>query len=313
VTSPLARALVAGAVVLAGGAAARAEDAPQPPAAVHLEAGSVAREALVAVGRDLVVDGRAEADVVALEGSATVSGSVEGDVVVLGGAVRLGPTAVVRGDVFALGGAIAAAPGAEVDGHTVAYPTFSRAWLTLLEGPSLGLGALSPIVVGAKLALAAGWLLLAILLIASDGRAVAATAQEIAASPGRSFAAGLVGLSAMVLSGLFLTAILPGLASVPLLVLVALAALLFKLWGMVAVFLAVGDALARRVARRRLLSLHAALAGLLLLALLKFVPWAGLWCWTVASLVGVGASLRTKFGRREPWFATKEDAFAAAR
>ena len=44
------------------------------------------------------------------------------------------------------------------------------------------------------------------------------------------------------------------------------------------------------------------LAGVLLLGALKFVPYLGIWAWSAATLVGVGAALRTKFGRREPWF-----------
>ena len=40
---------------------------------------------------------------------------------------------------------------------------------------------------------------------------------------------------------------------------------------------------------------------LLALGLLKFDPWIGVWTWTVATFIGVGASLTTKLGRREPW------------
>jgi hypothetical protein len=45
----------------------------------------------------------------------------------------------------------------------------------------------------------------------------------------------------------------------------------------------------------------ATLYGLALLGALKFVPWLGVWTWTAATLVGVGASLETKLGRREAW------------
>ena len=47
--------------------------------------------------------------------------------------------------------------------------------------------------------------------------------------------------------------------------------------------------------------LAATLYGLALLGALKFVPWVGVWAWTAATLVGVGASLQTKLGRREAW------------
>ena len=40
----------------------------------------------------------------------------------------------------------------------------------------------------------------------------------------------------------------------------------------------------------------------LMIGVLKFLPWVGIWTWTVATFIGVGAALSTKFGRREPWF-----------
>ena len=83
-----------------------------------------------------------------------------------------------------------------------------------------------------------------------------------------------------------------------------LVALLLKLWGMVAVFHALGDWVLSRVLHRRWIPLNAAILGLVLLGVLKLIPWVGAWSWTVASLIGVGASLTTKFGRREPWFET---------
>ena len=285
-------------------AAARAAGADGP--ALLLERGSVARHQIVAIGRDARIEGEAEAGVTALDGSVRIDGVVDGDVSVLGGDVEVGPAAVVRGDVFVLGGELHAEPGARLEGRCVAYPTLSRASLTLLEGPSLGLPASSPLVLAAKLALVAAWLALTLLLFATGGRAVTATSEEIAAEPLRCFTAGLVGVLALVVTALFLSSLLPPVVSVPTLVLAVLAALVAKLWGMVGVFHALGSLLARRGGRRgpwRPAPLHAAVLGLVVLAVLKLVPWLGIWTWTAASLVGVGAALRTKFGRREPWFA----------
>ena len=52
--------------------------------ALEIERGSVARQQVVALGRDVVVDGEALADVAAINGSAHVSGSIGGDLLVLG-------------------------------------------------------------------------------------------------------------------------------------------------------------------------------------------------------------------------------------
>jgi hypothetical protein len=283
-------------------AAAPAPSSSDP--ALRLEAGSVARRQLVAVGRDLVVAGKALADVAALQGSVEVSGSVAGDVVVLSGDARLAPTARIGGDVFVVGGTLHAAPGARIEGRGVSYPTASSAWLTLLEGPSLGLPAHSPLVLGAKLALLAGWAALLMLLFATAGRQLLGTAASVRREPFRGFFVGLTGVVALLLTALFFSAFAGAVLALPLLVLVVLLALLLKLWGMVAVFCALGDWTARRLFRRpRPRPINAATLGLLLLGALKFVPLVGVWAWTAASLIGVGATLATKFGRYEPWFA----------
>ena len=279
--------------------------APPPaeaPAALRLEAGSLARHQLVAIGRDLIVAGEALGDVAAVEGSVEVSGRVDGDVVILGGDARLLSSARIGGDVHVLGGVIRASPGARVQGRMVSYPTASSVLVTLIEGPSLGLGFSSPLVMGTKVALLAAWAALLLLLFAASGRQVLETAGEIRREPFRSFFVGLTGVLALLLTGLFFSAFTGGLVGVPLLVLVVLLALLLKLWGMIAVFYALGEWLARRVFRRRPRPLNAATLGLLVLGVIKFLPWLGVWAWTAASLIGIGASLSSKFGRREPWF-----------
>jgi hypothetical protein len=271
-------------------AAAPASDAP----ALVLERGAVARHQMVAVGRDVIVEGEALAGVTALDGTARIAGNVAGDVTVLGGDAVLAPTAVVRGHVQVLGGRLRAAPGARIDGRSVAYPTFSRAWLTLLEGPSLGLPAGSPVVVGAKLGLLAAWLALTVGLFAAGGRALGEASAEVQGEPLLCFATGLVAVLAATLAALMLSALLPAAFALPLLALVVLAAVVAKLWGSVAVFHAAGHALAGR--RRRWPTLHEACLGLLVLGLLKFVPWLGVAVWSAVTLTGVGAALRARFG-----------------
>lgn len=271
--------------------------------ALRLEKGSLTRNQMVAMGKDVIVAGEALSDVAALEGSVEVTGRVAGDVVVLGGDARLGPEAQVGGDVFVLGGTIQAAPGAHAAGRMVSYPTASSALVTLVEGPSFGLGFTSPLVLGTKLALLAAWAALLLLLFAATGRQLLETADGVRREPFRSFATGLTGVLALVLTAMFFSAFTGGLVGVPLLVLVVLLALLLKLWGMVAVFYALGDWLARRFLRRpRMRPLNAATIGLLVMGVVKFLPYVGIWVWTAATLIGIGAALTTKFGRQEPWF-----------
>ncbi len=286
---------------LAAPAAGEAASHASRPEALRLERGSLARDQVVALGRDLVVDGEALSDVVAVDGTVSVAGAVEGDVIVLGGDVRLLPGGRVDGDVFVLGGDVTTSAGASIAGRTVAYPSVSRAWLTLLEGPSLGLPSMSPLVVGAKLALLCGWLVLLLLFFATAGREVVATSESVTADPFRNFLVGLTAVLSLVLTALFLTSLSASVLGVPLLFLAVFVALLLKLWGMVAVFHALGEWISRRLLRGKLLPLSAATVGLLLLGAAKLLPWIGVWTWTVATLIGVGAALSTKLGRREPW------------
>jgi len=275
-------------------------------AALVIAEGSVARSQVVALGRDVVVAGEALSDVAAFNGTVRVTGHVTGDLIVLNGDARIAAGARVGGDVFVLGGRVEAAPGAIIDGRTVAHPTASSAWLTLLEGPSVGLGGTSALILGTKLALMAAWMALALLVFAASGRQVLATSATVRREPFRCFVVGLTGVLALVLTGVAFAAVAPPLASAPLLVLVVLFALLLKLWGMVAVFHALGAWAVSALRKRRPLALNAATTGLLILGVAKFVPHLGGWIWTVATLIGVGASLASKFGRQEAWFQMAE-------
>jgi hypothetical protein len=142
---------------------------------------------------------------------------------------------------------------------------------------------------------------LALVLLAVSGRGVLASSELVGAEPLRSFVTGLTAVLALFLVALALTAFVPGVAGVPLLALVVLFALLLKLWGMVAVFHALGDWLCRLVLKRRPQPLNAATIGLLVLGGVKLVPWAGTLLWWMATFIGVGVALSTKFGRREAW------------
>ena len=194
----------AGARALQSNTAAGAE----APAAVHIARDSVAASQVVALGRDLVLEGRAAAGVAVLNGSARIAGTVDGDVVVLGGRAELESTASIDGDVFVLGGDIHAQPGSRVTGRSVAYPTAPGALLVLAEGPALGLSPWSRVVVGTKLALLAAWLVTVMALVGAAWPAIESTATAIAEAPLRSFSAGLVAVLAMLLLGLFLSAFL---------------------------------------------------------------------------------------------------------
>jgi len=292
----------AAAFVLAAapGPAAPADATP----AYHLQKGSVARRHVVALGRDMIVDGQAMSHAVVMSGSIRVSGTVGGDVIVISGDAHLASTAEVAGDVYVLGGMIEAAPGATIGGRSVAYPDASALWMGLLAAPSMGRSAFSPVVLGAQLALLAFWSFMVLLILSIGRHELLSTSESVRTEPFRNFLLGLVGVAAMVLTALFFSAFSGMLLGVPLLVLVAVAALVLRFWGMVAVFHALGEWLYRVLKKRPPLPLVAASYGLIVLGILKLFPWIGAWTWMVATFIGVGAALSTKMGRRQAWFET---------
>ena len=151
------------------------------------------------------------------------------------------------------------------------------------------------------MALLAAWLGWAILLFATAGREVLNTSEAVREEPFRCFVVGFSGVLSLFLTALFMSSLAAMMLGVPLLFLVVGISMLLKLWGLVAVFHAAGSFLARRLLSRRWNPLNHAVLGLLALGALKLIPYVGTWTWTAASLLGVGAALVTKFGRREPW------------
>ena len=294
-------------VLFAVAAATLSCAAVEPPAgtddpAVVIGPDAVARDQLLAIGRDLELRGEARSDAVVVNGDARIDGVAQGDVIVLGGDVELGPSARLGGDVFVLGGGVDAESGAVVEGRTVAYPGAPSSLVVLAEGPLLGQAALSPAVALLNLALLLAWLLVTVVLVAGFDPALTVTAQSVLERPFRNFFAGLVAVLAVAVTFAVLTAVAPALVGVPLLAVCGAAILVCKLWGTVAVFLAVG---ARLLPGRLGLAgrpLAAALCGLLTLGLVKMAPYAGGWTWTIVTCVGIGAALDSRLGRRDPWF-----------
>ena len=269
--------------------------------AYHLAEGTVARERIVAVGRDLDIEGSAKNDAVVLGGAFHLTGAVDGDVIVVGGDAVLAASARIGGDLFVLGGLVDLADGASIAGRSVAYPEASDLWITLVQGPIIDLPSGSPVVVGAKLALLAFWAFMILVLLVVARREVMATSESVQLEPLRNCLLGMTGVAAMVLTALFFSALSGAFLGVPLLVLLGVVALVLRFWGMVAVFHALGDWLARRAKRPPPLPLTAATLGLAALGVLKFLPYLGLWTWTLATFIGIGAALSTKLGRQEPW------------
>ncbi len=299
----VARPFLAGAVLLGLLGCAAAEPSPRAVRpAVEVEPGAVAGDQVMAVGRNLEVRGEVRSDAVVLNGDALVDGAVEGDVIVLGGDVVLGDGARVRGDVFVLGGQVAAAAGARVEGRTVAWPRAPSSLLVLAEGPVVERPAPFGAAAALQLALLFAWLLVTLALLPGFETALVTTAANVVERPFRSFFVGLVAALAVAILFAVLIATAPMLVGAPLLAVCGAAIVACKIWGTVAVFLAVGLRLLPERLGLKGRPLAAALAGLAALGVVRMLPWVGGWTWAIVTCVGIGGAVASGMGRRDPWF-----------
>ena len=280
-----------------------------------LAAGPVAAETLlvgpganrpgdvVALGRDVVVEGSVGGSVVATGAPATVSGRVGRHVVVLGAGATVRGGARIEGDLLVVGGAVAFEEGASaassVGGRVRSVEALEAAFLSELRTSPVRNATLSPLLVSFRLLLLVAWLAVGLVFLRLFPRRLLAGAGRV---PGHAVLLGAVGASA-VLAALLLTAcllvVLPAPAGLAVTAAVAAGFVLLKAWGLAAVFVAVGSRLLMRVSRGELLfGAPAALAtGLLALGLPSLVPVAGPVVWGVSSLVGIGLSIRALSGR----------------
>ncbi|HKB78639.1 MAG TPA: hypothetical protein VKH35_02885 [Thermoanaerobaculia bacterium] len=162
-----------------------------------------------------------------------------------------------------------------------------------------------------KVSLLFVWLVAAIVVTLASGREVRYSSIEVRSAPLHTFALGLVAVTSYVLTAILFSYLIPYFVGLPLLAVLALFALLTKIYGLIAVFHAVGTLAAgirsrEQLAARRWLrgDLAMVLIGVLLLGAVRLIPIAGTVVWGIASIFGVGTALTTKFGRREPWFLT---------
>ncbi|HEX7151477.1 MAG TPA: hypothetical protein VF618_08325 [Thermoanaerobaculia bacterium] len=236
-------------------------------------------------------------------GHVTVSSTIGGDLLVFGGTVAFAGAGRVKGNLFHGAASLQNAEG-RVDG---------RVWS--LASPDGALASMGKSAITASLLFV--WLIAAVVWTFMSGREVRLSSLEVRASALHCFVLGLVAFTSFVLTAVVFTYLVPYLIGVPLLVALAILATLSKIYGMIAVFHAIGTIVARPRSREQLGKrawlrgdLAMVVLGVLILGALRFVPVVGTLIWGVASVMGVGVALATKFGRREPWFLEYRSAVA---
>jgi hypothetical protein len=228
---------------------------------------------------------------------------IEGDLLVFGGNVTFGGQGRVKGNVIYAGGRVQNAAG-RVGGRI--YP------LTSLEGAAASMTKSAVV-----LSLLLVWLIAAVIVTLASGREIRLSSVELRVSMLHCFALGLVALTSFVLTAIVFSYLVPYLIGIPLLAALAVFAILTKIYGMVAVFHAVGTIVAGSRTRDQLASrkwfrgdLAMVVVGVLILGALRLIPVVGTIVWSAASIFGIGVALATKFGRREPWFLAFRSAVA---
>lgn len=228
-------------------------------------------------------------------GSLTVASEISGDLLVIGSTVVFVGGGRVRGNIIHAGARLQGVDG-RVGGRV--YP------LASLEGAA---GAVTKSVIIASLLLV--WLIAAVVVTLMSGREIRLSSVELRTSALHCFVLGLVALTSFVLTAIAFSYLVPFVIGIPLLAALAVFGILTKVYGMIALFHAVGTLVAgsrnrSQLANRKWLrgDLAMVVIGVLLLGAIRMIPVVGTILWSLASIFGVGVALATKFGRREPWF-----------
>ena len=246
-------------------------------------------------GHDATIDKPLAGSLQIYNGNVTVANTIEGDLLVGLGSVQFTGAGRVEGNLIYMASRISGAEN-RVRGHI--YPFLS------LEGAAASMT--NNAVIASLLLL---WLIAAIVVTLMSGREVRLSSVEVRTSALHCFVLGLVALTSFVLTAIAFSYLVPYVIGIPLLAALGVFGILTKIYGMIAVFHAIGTLVAGSKSRQQLASrkwlrgdLTMVVIGVLILGAVRFIPTVGLIVWGLASVFGVGVALATRFGRREPWF-----------
>jgi cytoskeletal protein CcmA (bactofilin family) len=293
-------------LVLPGSAAASPFVASAPDGGKIGAPGSCTGGSVVAYGRSLViapeqsicgdanafggsvqVAGRVGGNVTAFGGSVTVLGEVDGNVTAVGGSVSLGPGARVAGDVQAWGGSVHREHGAQVSGVIETGDRLAGIVDGQWPGASYAYAFPWPWILG--------WAVVAAIVVTLFPERTARVRMVASSAAVRSVFVGLL----TALLGLFLAALLFATCiGIPLSLLVMAGLGAGWVLGTVAVGLWLGERILRAVAPERQSALLPAIVGVVLLAGVESIPCVGGVVAVVASSLGLGAALLSRFGGR---------------
>jgi cytoskeletal protein CcmA (bactofilin family) len=264
-------------------------------------------EDITACGGNVVVLGRVNGDVAAYGGDVNVSpsgivdgdistyggrveiaGLVEGNVTSYGGGVTLDDTAHITGDVNSYGGRITKAPGATVEGSLERNHPSS---FSLTNWPFWG----SPFGFPFPVISIAIWVLLAAALAHWFPQRTLRVGEVMFGRLPRSLAVGVLSwVLGLILAFILALTIIGIPVALALLLVLAVGAIV----GNVAIGWLIGRGILQRIARRDYSPAIEAMVGAAILAIIEAIPFLGFLLSIFIALLGVGATLLSRFGSR---------------
>jgi hypothetical protein len=273
---------------------------------IHVGPGET-QDKIFSLGGNIFIEGKVRDDVMVIGGSITISGEAGQSVVGIGSRILVKSTAVIGEDLAALGGTLEKEPGCSIGGDTIYFQTAEIGDQIFKDGLVSGVFSLSliPIILVIKLVIIFLWLMAALLGAALFPKPIAYASDELRKSFWPAFGVGLVAI--IVFTGLVLFAALLSiiLIGIPVLLALIAAGIIIKVFGRLVIFYFLGASLLRALGSRRISTIGAVLAGLLLFSFIGFIPVIGFFFGLVMNIVGWGIVIRTKFGTRENWFHKK--------
>ncbi len=261
------------------------------------------KDTIVRFGRDVNV-GRGEivyGDVIVFNGDATIAGAVTGNVVVLGGDAELRSSAHINGELTVIGGNIEREPGARIGGGVRGAqnisPFDSRYSWFWSPGAWLGVSLIVNFIV------ILGSIGLGALIVALIPDHIEKTALFIAREPWQSIGVGFLAFILIIPAIVVLAITLIGIALIPLFILFVIISFIY---GYFAACLIIGKRIFEVAKSASSSQIFEMIVGVLIVGVLRFVPFIGGLLGFVISLLGVGAVLLTKFGTGKPWVKKKE-------
>jgi hypothetical protein len=299
-------ALLAAFIVLACGSVLAAAQKKDQVVGLHdtiVVSADETRDNVVTFGGNIIVEGKVRKSVLAFGGTITISGEVGEAVVGFGAHITLKATAVVKGDLVGLGGTIDKESGFRVDGDTVYFKGTELTSKIFKEGLK-GIFSVSlwPIILIFKLINLVVWFLLALLGASLFPKQIAFASESFRKSFWPTFGIGFGALTLYTIALIIGTLLCLVLIGIPIVMGLAMGAVIVKVFGRVVLFYFFGESLSRALHKTKTTPLGVTLLGWLVVGVISFIPVFGFLFTSVLGILGWGIAIRTKFGSTENWF-----------